>query len=187
MNASNALDAPAQPQSEEREWQSHCEASRILRMAQVKISRLYVSPGHNFFGHHGQLPGESPIRSVPEIECLAGRGIRGDRFLDYKENYKGQITFFDFEVFDAISRELAVRNKPPSVFRRNVIMGGVDLNALIDVEFEIQSVRFRGMEECKPCPWMDLAFAPGAEHFLKGRGGLRAVILNDGKLRVNTP
>lgn len=94
-------------------------------MAQVKIRRLNVSPGHNFFGHHGQPPGENPMRSALEIECLAGRGICDDCFLDYKENYKGQITFFDFEVFDAIFRELAVRDKPPSVFRRNVITEGV--------------------------------------------------------------
>jgi len=30
---------------------------------------------------------------------------------------------------------------------------------------------------------MDRAIAPGAEKFLKGRGGLRAKILSDGELR----
>src|SRR4029077_13783233 len=34
--------------------------------------------------------------------------------------------------------------------------------------------------------WMDGAFAPGAQEFLKGRGGLRAKILTDGLLR-STP
>jgi hypothetical protein len=32
---------------------------------------------------------------------------------------------------------------------------------------------------------MDLAIAPGAEAVLQGRGGLRAKILTDGKLRVD--
>jgi hypothetical protein len=31
---------------------------------------------------------------------------------------------------------------------------------------------------------MDQAFAPGAEEFLRGRGGLRARILSDGSIRV---
>jgi hypothetical protein len=31
---------------------------------------------------------------------------------------------------------------------------------------------------------MDRAFAPGAQEFLKGRGGLRAKILSDGSLRL---
>jgi len=39
------------------------------------------------------------------------------------------------------------------------------------------------MEECRPCYWMDRAIAPGAEQFLKGRGGLRARIFSNGELR----
>jgi MOSC domain-containing protein YiiM len=78
-----------------------------------------------------------------------------------------------------------VRDKPPSVFRRNIITSGVDLNSLIGQEFEIQGVRFRGMAECSPCEWQDQAFAPGTEEALQGRGGLRAKILTDGVLRVS--
>jgi len=51
---------------------------------------------------------------------------------------------------------------------------------VIGREFEIQGVRFHGTEECRPCYWMEQAFAPGANEFLKGRGGLRAEILSDG-------
>jgi MOSC domain-containing protein YiiM len=148
----------------------------------VKIRQLYISPGHNFFGHHGQAPGGNQTLPVAEIECVAGRGILGDRFFDYKPGYKGQITFFAMEVFAAISDELCVWDKAPSVFRRNVITEGADLSRLIGVEFEIQGVWFRGEEECRPCHWMNRAFAPGAEQFLKGRGGLRASILKGGKL-----
>jgi MOSC domain-containing protein YiiM len=61
----------------------------------------------------------------------------------------------------------------------------VDLNELIDQDFEIQGVHFHGTEECRPCYWMDRAIAPGAEEFLKGRGGLRAKILTDGQLHSN--
>jgi len=70
-----------------------------------------------------------------------------------------------------------------AVFRRNAITTGVDLNVLIGEEFQIQGIHFRGTEECRPCYWMDEAFAPGAFNFLKGRGGLRAEILSDGILR----
>jgi MOSC domain-containing protein YiiM len=61
----------------------------------------------------------------------------------------------------------------------------VDLNELIGQDFEIQGVHFHGTEECRPCYWMDRAIAPGAEEFLKGRGGLRAKILTDGQLHSN--
>jgi MOSC domain-containing protein YiiM len=59
---------------------------------------------------------------------------------------------------------------------------GADLNELICEDFEVQGVRFHGTEECRPCYWMDRAIAPGAHEFLKGRGGLRAKILSDGRL-----
>lgn len=53
----------------------------------------------------------------------------------------------------------------------------MDLNSLIGAEFEIQDVRFAGMEECKPCYRMNSAIGPGAEAWLQGRVGLRARIL----------
>jgi len=120
------------------------------------------------------------------MDCVAGRGVRGDRFFDFKEDYKWQITFFAQEVFDALSVELKLSGKSPGLSRRNVIVEGADLNALIGQEFEVQQVRFRGVAHCAPCHWMDHAFAPGAEHFLQNRGGLRAQILGSGKLRVET-
>ena len=117
------------------------------------------------------------------IECTAGRGIRGDRYLDFKNDYKGQITFFSLEVFNELCDALQIWDRSPSFVRRNVITRNVNLNELIGQDFEIQGVRFHGMEECRPCYWMDRAIAPGTHEFLKGRGGLRAKISSNGKLR----
>ena len=149
------------------------------------IEHLFISPGHNFFGHHGQPAGENPIIAVNHIECVAGRGIRGDRFFDFKENYKGQITFFSMEVFETLQRELKLPLARPEATRRNVFVRGSDLPALIGREFEVQGVRFVGVEESKPCYWMNAALGPGAEVWLQGRGGLRCRILSDGFLRVS--
>lgn len=149
------------------------------------VHRLYISPGHNFIGHHGQPPGVHPTIEVGQIECVAGRGIRGDRFFDYKQDYKGQITFFSVEVFDLLRRELNLPDAQPSNSRRNVLVSGMDLNKLVGEEFEIQGVKFVGTEECKPCHWMNLALGPGAEAWLKDRGGLRARILAGGILHCD--
>lgn len=153
----------------------------------MEICQLYISPGHNFFGHHGREPDQYPAIAVPSVECVAGRGIRGDRFFDYKENYKGQIAFVALEVFEELCHALSVQNCSPAWLRRNAVTRGVDLNALIDQEFEIDGVRFYGTGECRPCYWMDRAIAPGAEDFLKGQGGLRARILSDGTLHAKAP
>ncbi len=149
----------------------------------IIVHRLFISPAHSFFGHHGQPAGESPVVELDQIECVAGRGIRGDRFFDFRENYKGQITFFSTEVFEALRDELDLPDAQVGATRRNVVVRGVDLDALIGVSFDIQGVRFEGTEECRPCHWMDVALGPGAEAWLKGRGGLRARILAGGILR----
>ena len=152
-------------------------------MAMMEVCHLFISQGHNFVGHHGREPDTHPMIETSEIECVAMRGIRGDRYFDFKDDYKGQITFFSLEVFDELCSALQIHDCAPSMARRNVFTRGVDLNDLIDQEFEVQGVRFFGTEECRPCYWMDRAFAPGAQEFLKGRGGLRAKILSDGSLR----
>ena len=152
-------------------------------MPAVEICHLYISTGHNFFGHHGREPGDYTAVEVSAVECVTSRGIRGDRFFDYQEDYKGQITFFAVEVFDELCVALEFSDCSPASLRRNIITRDANLNALIDQEFEIQGVRFHGVQECRPCYWMDRAIAPGAEKFLKGGGGLRARILSNGTLR----
>jgi MOSC domain-containing protein YiiM len=129
-------------------------------------------------------PGTNPMIEVPSIQCVTGSGIVGDRFFDFKPNYKGQITFFEEETYERICQHFNIFEKPPSVFRRNVITRDIDLRELFETEFEIQGVRFRGAGECSPCEWMNQAFAPGAEQFLRGYGGLRARILSTGTLTL---
>ena len=150
----------------------------------VQIEQIFISPEHNFVGHHGQPPGTSPLIERERIECVAGKGLLGDRYFDHAEDYKGQITFFSAEVFERLCAHFGIREKPARVLRRNVIVSGVDLLSLIGCDFEIQGVQFRGTQHCAPCEWMDVAFAPGAKEFLKRNAGLRAKILSDGELRV---
>ena len=151
----------------------------------ARIRHIFISPGHNFVGHHGKPPGEHASLDMPEARLVAGRGIEGDRYFDFKDDYKGQVTFFASEVFERLCAQFGIRDKSVGVLRRNIITEGVDLNALIGKEFEVQGVRFVGTQESAPCHWMNHVFAEGAEEALKGHGGLRAKILSDGVMRVD--
>lgn len=150
-------------------------------MVTIDIRRIFIAPDHGFIG---QAPGAADshrMQSLNEVECVAGSGLRGDRFFDYKDNYKGQATFFSAEVFAAVTGQLGT-DCPPWAMRRNIMVAGCDLNDLIGRTFEIGDVRFLGTEECAPCRWMDRAIAPGARELLKGQGGLRTRILRGGML-----
>jgi len=153
-----------------------------VAVVEVHIRQIFVSPGHNYFGHHGQPAGEEPTLEVNTINCMAGRGIEGDRFYDFKPDYKGQITFFSWETYTEIKAAFGLSGLLPGAFRRNVVLSGVDLTQLESCRFEIQGVEFEGTGEAKPCYWMNQAVVDGAETWLQGRGGLRAKILRDGQL-----
>ena len=148
-----------------------------------RIQTIYISAQHNYFGHHGKEAGVSPMVTIDEAHCVAGRGIEGDRFFTWKEDYKGQVTFFAQEVHEALCEQLQVYGTQPDVFRRNIITRGIDLNALINKRFRLQGLLFEGSEEARPCYWMNQAFGEGAEEALAGRGGLRARVIEDGILR----
>jgi MOSC domain-containing protein YiiM len=148
----------------------------------MKIEHIFISPGHNYVGRHGMEPERHAAIEVTRAQCIAGQGIVGDRFFGHKEGYKGQITFFSTEVFKRLCNALGIPGATPRALRRNVVVSGVDLNTLIGCRFTIGETEFEGVEECRPCYWMDQALAPGAEEFLKGRGGLRARVLTDGHL-----
>ena len=61
---------------------------------------------------------------------------------------------------------------------------GVDVNDLLGRTFSLGGVRFEGTEASHPCHWMDVALVPGTRDLLKGKGGLRAKILESGILHT---
>ncbi len=152
----------------------------------MTVVHLYHCPEHVYSGHHGRPPGSLPMVEARKVRLIAGRGVDGDRYSG-REGHRGQVTFFSEETWERLCHELGRADRRPDVFRRNVIVRGVDLNSLIGVDFEVQGVRFHGVEHCRPCYWMDQAFGPGALELL-GRweaGGLRAKVLDDGWISVD--
>jgi FdhD protein len=150
----------------------------------LRIENIWISPGHDFKGRHGLGRMDHGMTPLEEAVCHAGQGIAGDRYHGEDPGSKKQVTFVSREVVDEMCRALSVGRVDYSALRRNVLVSGVDLNALIGKTFIIGGVVFEGVEECKPCYWMDQAVAPGANAFLAGRGGLRCRILADGVLRT---
>ncbi|MCH6255869.1 MOSC domain-containing protein [Puniceicoccaceae bacterium K14] len=150
----------------------------------VQIQRIYISSGHDFKGRHGRERLNHGSESVELVNCVMGKGLEGDRFFGYRDNFKGQITFMDRRVVDDLQDFLNLDDFDASQVRRNVLIDGIDLNSLIGCEFELDGVRFSGSEECAPCYWMDQAVGPGSEDFMKGKGGLRCRILSTGTLSV---
>ena len=161
-------------------------ATEELPEWQAELLEIWISRGNDFRGRHeiGRL--DHGIDGVAAVECVAGMGLRGDRYFGYKPDFKGQVTFFDVAVVHAVQERFSKPDLPSSVFRRNLIVSGVNLAEWAGKRFRFRGIDFEAIEECRPCYWMDEVVAPGTEEFLKSnfRGGLRAKILSDGMLRV---
>lgn len=152
----------------------------------VKIHHLFISSGHNYWGRPDRDPGSFSTFSPESVILDAGKGIRGDRYYNRKPDYDGQITFFSYEVYEDVKSVLALENRSPVHFRRNVIIEGVPLNQLIGQNFSIEGIEFSGSGHCTPCKWMDFGFGNGTLKVLQGRGGLRCRILTDGILKTGS-
>lgn len=156
----------------------------MLAAQNAEIRHIFLSTGHDFKGRHGKNRLTHGAERVRSVECIAGRGMRGDRFLDYKDDFKGQVTFFDSGVAEQLARVLNLEEFDLSRLRRNVITVGVKLEELIGERFQLGSVQLEGIEECAPRYWMNIALCPGAEELMQGRGGLRCRILSAGNWHV---
>ena len=114
---------------------------------------------------------------------MAGKGLKGDRFFGKSARDEGQVTFFSIEVFEVFLATLDLKDTTLEGLRRNIVIAGVPLKDLMDVEFEIDGGRFAGSGHAAPCSWMACAYGPGANKILRGRGGMRARVLVGGTIK----
>ena len=134
-----------------------------------------------------------PMRSVPEVRAVPGRGLEGDRYFAGQGTYSArsgphrEVTLIELEALEAIQREAGIA-LGLAAHRRNLVTRGVPLNHLVDREFYVGSVRLRGIKLCEPCLHMErLSAQPGACAALVHRGGLNAQVLSEGVVRVGDP
>lgn len=123
-----------------------------------------------------------PMREVDMVEAIAGKGLRGDRYAS--ASGKRGVTLIQAEhlpVIAALSGHAAV---PPALLRRNVVVSGIPLVALMGRRFRIGDVVLEGTDSCDPCSRMEDALGAGGYNAMRGMGGLCARIVAGGTLHV---
>ena len=136
--------------------------------------------------------GGAPMQYIQQASLHAGRGIEGDRYFSeagtFSEKLAGtpdrEVTLIEAEEIDRFNGQQGLSLNYGEM-RRNIVTRGIRLNDLVDREFLIGAVRFRGIRLCEPCAHLAKIVSP---HVLKGmvhRAGLRACILTDGTIREN--
>jgi MOSC domain-containing protein YiiM len=129
-----------------------------------------------------------PMITVPSAEALAGRGLQGDRYARGAGTFSDargrgyDLTLVEAEALEELSAggvDLA-----PSDARRNLVVRGIALDGLIGKRIRVGEVECFGQRRCEPCAHLERLTRPGVLRGLMHRGGLRADVLSDGKIRA---
>jgi MOSC domain-containing protein YiiM len=121
-------------------------------------------------------------RSVERATAVPGRGLEGDRYFDGTGSFshwpgEHDLTLIEAEAVEAIDLD-------PGEARRNVVVRGVDLDALVGRRFRIGAVECEALELSPPCRHLERLTRPGVLKGLAGRGGIRAAIRTGGEIAV---
>ena len=72
----------------------------------------------------------------------------------------------------------------PELFRRNIVVRGIELTSLIGRRFRIGEALLAGTGPCTPCARMDENLGQGGRLAMQGLGGLTAMVIEPGRIRV---
>jgi MOSC domain-containing protein YiiM len=131
------------------------------------------------------------MQACAQVRALAGRGLEGDRYATGQGSYSRakrqvirHVSIIESEAIEAANAELVqggLAPFAPAETRRNIVLEGADVHALLGREFRIGDVRLRGIEPTRPCHIPSAAANKrGFKEAFSGRGGVRAEILSDG-------
>jgi len=134
----------------------------------------------------------APMQSVQTVRAAAGAGLDGDRYAANAGTYSNHpgngrdVTLIEVEALEALQRDYEIP-LDPALSRRNVITRGVALNHLVNHEFHVGDVLWRGTRLCDPCAHLERLSVKGAMRGLIHRGGLRAEVIEGGEFKVGDP
>ena len=131
---------------------------------------------------HGELP-----HGVDRVRAHPGRGLEGNRyFYDADAPSGSAITLIAAEALEAFERETGIPLSAAES-RRNVLVRGIDVNALVGKRFRVGAVECEGVELCEPCSDLEEMTRPGVIKGMVHRAGLNADVLTDGEIAVGDP
>jgi MOSC domain-containing protein YiiM len=118
---------------------------------------------------------------IERVHAVAGRGLEGDRYFhgvgtysDYPDQRGRHLTLIEAEALRRAGMDGAAA-------RRNLVVGGLELDGLVDKHFRIGEVECLGRRLCEPCEYLERLTRPGVLRALV-HTGLRADILTGGEI-----
>ena len=125
---------------------------------------------------------KAPLVSKGDIQVSSSTGIEGDHYS--KDGGKRMVTLIQAEHLKVVGALLDQEVSPASV-RRNIVVSGINLNALQDAQFTIgQNIILQGTGFCHPCSRMEKILGAGGYNAMRGHGGITARVIGGGIMKI---
>jgi MOSC domain-containing protein YiiM len=132
-----------------------------------------------------------PMRAMPSITLIAGRGIEGDRYMigseegfySHKPEEGRQGTLFELETLVALKRDRKIELGPEE-HRRNVTVEGVPLTHLVGRRFWLGETLLEATRLSIPCRHIEEITGKAIFDPLINRSGLNCKIIQGGIVKV---
>lgn len=134
----------------------------------------------------------APMRLQTRIEAIPGRGLRGDRYEQGLGKFSRRfeivpgaraLSLIDSAAIAECNARLGSQLGACDL-RRNLVVSGLDLDALHGATLAIGDVRLRLQSGCPPCGYLSRLLDVDAMQGLRHIGGARATILESGVLEI---
>ena len=142
-------------------------------MTTALVEWIGISPGNR-----------QPIEPRDEVTVAVGTGVDGDCHSKKKSGGDRQVTLIQAEHFAVIAANTSRDFVGPELFRRNIVVRGIELTSLIGHRFRIGEALLEGTGPCTPCSRMDENLGHGGRLAMSGLGGLTAKVVEPGRIRV---
>jgi len=124
------------------------------------------------------------VTPVDRVRAVASHGLEGDHRMEKTPGSARQLTLISEEFIEQIAHFTARDKIDPALLRRNLVVRGINLNALRHQRFQIGEALFEATALCHPCSRMETALGKGGVAAMLGHGGLCARILSTGTISV---
>lgn len=124
------------------------------------------------------------IQVLNEVE-IGAKGLEGDRYKGSETGLR-MVTLIQQEHIDAVASILGRESLDPALLRRNIVVSGINLQALKKSEFQIGDAVLFATGNCPPCSRMEENLGAGGYNAMRGHGGITARVVRFGKVSVGS-
>lgn len=123
------------------------------------------------------------IECPSEVMAEIG-GLVNDKANKGYATSKRQVTLIQAEHIENVASFMGIEKIDPTLLRRNIVIKGINLNALKNQKISIGEAILEMTGNCYPCSKMEKNLGKGGFNAMRGHGGITTKVLKAGIIKI---